>query len=87
MPSCNLKLGATLGQGILLFLACTFTSLLFCCHGCIPGEFGVVYRGVLKSGFSDTIGDTVAVKTLRGNYETCIVIILRNVSKMIWYDE
>ena len=33
---------------------------------CVPGEFGVVYRGVLKSGFSDTIGDTVAVKTLRG---------------------
>ena len=32
----------------------------------ILGEFGIVYRGILKRGFSDTIGDTVAVKTLRG---------------------
>ena len=41
-------------------------------HGCvlswltIIGEFGIVYRGILKRGFSDTIGDAVAVKTLRG---------------------
>ena len=31
------------------------------------GEFGIVYKAFLKSSFSDTISDTVAVKTLRGN--------------------
>ena len=42
-----------------------------------PGEFGVVYRGLLKCYFSDTIGDTVAVKTLRGSYETELFLNLR----------
>ncbi len=30
------------------------------------GEFGVVYKGYVKSGISDTVKDTVAVKTLKG---------------------
>ncbi len=30
------------------------------------GEFGIVYKGLIKKGFSDTISDSVAVKTLKG---------------------
>lgn len=32
------------------------------------GEFGMMYKGSLKTGFTDTIRDTVAVKTLKGSY-------------------
>ena len=31
------------------------------------GEFGIVYKGVLKKGFDEAYSETVAVKTLKGN--------------------
>ncbi len=40
---------------------CTLTILLL-----LLGEFGVVYKGYMKSSTSDAIRDTVAVKTLKG---------------------
>ena len=75
IPSCNLKLGSTLGQGKLILTVCN--SYIATMHTIIcmlnnfnlstcPGEFGVVYKGYLKSGISDAISDTVAVKTLKG---------------------
>ena len=30
------------------------------------GEFGIVYKGFVKSALNEVISDTVAVKTLRG---------------------
>ena len=48
------------------------------CSSFSQGEFGVVYKGYLKREVNDSAGDTVAVKTLKGqsghfqcNYE-CI---------------
>ena len=32
----------------------------------LTGEFGIVYKAQVKKGFSDTISDLVAVKTLKG---------------------
>ena len=32
------------------------------------GEFGIVYKGLLKRSFSESFSQTVAVKTLKGNY-------------------
>ena len=32
------------------------------------GEFGIVYKGLLKKGFTETYTETVAVKTLKGTY-------------------
>ena len=31
-----------------------------------PGEFGIVYKGLLKKGFSEGYSESVAVKTLKG---------------------
>ena len=30
------------------------------------GEFGVVYKGYIKKGYSEALRETVAVKTLKG---------------------
>lgn len=30
------------------------------------GEFGIVYKGLLKKGFNEGFSETVAVKTLKG---------------------
>lgn len=65
VPSCHLKLGAALGQGVALarkivsIFPIEITSTFI-------GEFGVVYKGYVKTGMSDTITGTVAVKTLKG---------------------
>lgn len=46
--------------------ACTHDFVIIVVVVISKGEFGIVYQGLLKIGFSDTIRDTVAVKTLRG---------------------
>lgn len=32
------------------------------------GEFGIVYKGLLRRGFSENFSETVAVKTLKGTW-------------------
>ena len=72
IPSSNLKLGSTLGQGELIRYQTLFVSII--AQSEVPddifflilGEFGVVYKGYLKRGVSETVNATVAVKTLKG---------------------
>lgn len=37
-------------------------------HFFTVGEFGIVYKGQLKKGFSENYSEPVAVKTLKGIY-------------------
>ena len=42
-------------------IAIVTTKLKFC-----TGEFGIVYKGLLKKSFTQAFSETVAVKTLKG---------------------
>ena len=63
--SCNLQLGKTIGQGMHKEesyreqrMQPPFVSL--------SGEFGIVYKALLKRSFAEGFTETVAVKTLKG---------------------
>lgn len=67
--SCNLQLGKTIGQGKMFIVIhpqfdCITVAIFFS-----TGEFGIVYRGLLKKSFTEGFSKTVAVKTLKG-YDT-----------------
>ena len=38
----------------------------------LAGEFGIVYKALLKRGFGEGYNETVAVKTLKGTYHNII---------------
>ncbi len=60
--SCNLQLGKSVGQGIVVSRS-YIQYLLLPFH---PGEFGIVYKAKLRKGFNEDYSETVAVKTLKG---------------------
>ena len=62
IPSCNLELGKTVGQGTHPLFVGPFVSNQLN----VLGEFGIVYKGYWKQSFSGTTSDVVAVKTLKG---------------------
>ena len=41
-------------------------KIYFSDSNCISGEFGIVYRGLLKKNISEAFSEVVAVKTLKG---------------------
>jgi hypothetical protein len=81
LNSCNLQLGKTIGQGTCMCLP-TYVGqsqvILYLVH--VPhapsGEFGIVYKGLLKKSFNEQFTETVAVKTLKGQYNKFQVIII-----------
>ena len=62
--SCNLQLGKTIGQGTLCSSKNPDKYKLIIVS--ISGEFGIVYKALLKKGFIEGYTETVAVKTLKG---------------------
>ena len=51
------------------------------------GEFGIVYKALLKQAFNEQYSETVAVKTLKGFvYEDLIVDLLKECAKMKEFD-
>ena len=57
--SCNLQLGKIVGQGIIISYSHLNLTIVL-------GEFGIVYKALLKEGYNKKYSETVAVKTLKG---------------------
>ena len=73
--SCNLQLGKTIGQGTWLIQQTGKTDYVVSI--CLSGEFGIVYKGMLKRSFSEGYSETVAVKTLKGKLQAKRISCLR----------
>lgn len=67
IPSSNIKLLETVGQGIINVMYVVhykkITLLLY-----LSGEFGIVYKGHIIKILGQIVTDIVAVKTLKGTY-------------------
>ena len=62
--SCNLELGKSIGQGS--FQLTIQDVIIIHVMSIYSGEFGIVYKSLLKISFQDPFSETVAVKTLKG---------------------
>ena len=67
IPSSNIKLLETVGQGI-INVYCASQKLKLIMSLYFSGEFGIVYKGHTIKNLGQIVTDVVAVKTLKGTY-------------------
>ena len=63
IPSANIKLRETVGQGKCISGYSTSTVLSL---KLIPGEYGIVYKGYIINRDGESFDEYLAVKTLKG---------------------